>query len=112
MVEVLYSAFMLCLLACLSYYYLIESEQESGMDRPDVILIPKTAHKDQAMVIEYKISHDASDLPSLAEEGLLQIEAKGYATRATAHNHVKKVLQICLAFSGKEVVMKHQEVML
>ena len=109
--EVFYNGFMICLLCCLSCYYLIESEPESGLGRPDVVLIPKAAHnKDQAMVIEYKVSQDASDLPSQAEAGLLQIEAKGYATRATAHDHVKKVLQICLAFSGKDVVMKHQEV--
>ena len=109
--EVFYNGFMICLLCCLSCYYLIESEPESGKGRPDVVLIPKTAaHKDQAMVIEYKVGQDASDLPALAEAGLLQIEAKGYATRAKAHEHVKKVLQICLAFSGKDVVMKHQEV--
>ena len=109
--EVFYNGFMICLLCCLSCYYLIESEPESGLGRPDVVLIPKAAHnKDQAMVIEYKVSQDVSDLPSQAEAGLLQIEAKGYATRATAHDHVKKVLQICLAFSGKDVVMKHQEV--
>ena len=82
------------------------------MGRADVVLIPKTSHKDQAMVIEYKVSKDASDLPSQAEAGLRQIETKGYATRAKAHDHVKKVLQICLAFSGKDVVMKHKEVML
>ena len=64
------------------------------------------------MVIEYKVSQDVSDLPAQAEAGLRQIEAKGYATRATAHDHVKKVLQICLAFSGKDVVMKHKEVTL
>ena len=110
--EVFYNGFMMCLLCCLSCYYLIESEPESGKGRPDVVLIPKTAaHKDQAMVIEYKVGQDASDLPALAEAGLLQIEAKGYATRAKAHEHVKKVLQICLAFSGKDVVMKHEEVM-
>ena len=108
--EIFYSGFMMCLLCCLSCYYQIESEQESGMGRADVVLIPKTSHKDQAMVIEYKVSKDASDLPAQAEAGLLQIEAKGYATRAKAHEHVKKVLQICLAFSGKDVVMKHQEV--
>ena len=79
--------------------------------RPDVVLIPKAArNKDQAMVIEYKVGQDVSDLPSQAEAGLRQIEAKGYATRARAHDHVKKVLQICLAFAGKEVVMKHKEV--
>ena len=108
--EIFYSGFMMCLLCCLSCYYQIESEQESGMGRADVVLIPKTSHKDQAMVIEYKVSKDASDLPSQAEAGLRQIETKGYATRAKAHDHVKKVLQICLAFSGKDVVMKHQEV--
>ena len=80
------------------------------MGRADVVLIPKTAHRDQAIVIEYKVSQHASDLPALAEAGLRQIETKGYATRAKAHDHVKKVLQICLAFSGKDVVMKHQEV--
>ena len=109
--EVFYNGFMICLLCCLSCYYLIESEPESGLGRPDVVLIPKAAaHKDQAMVIEYKVGQDASDLPALAEAGLRQIETKGYATRARAHDHVKKVLQICLAFSGKDVVMKHQEV--
>ena len=108
--EIFYNGFMMCLLCCLSCYYQIESEQESGMGRADVVLIPKTSHKDQAMVIEYKVSKDASDLPSQAEAGLRQIEAKGYATRAKAHAHVKKVLQICLAFSGKDVVMKHKEV--
>ena len=110
--EVFYNGFMICLLCCLSCYYQIESEPESGMGRADVVLIPKTFHKDQAMVIEYKVSKDVSDLPAQAEAGLLQIEAKGYATRAKAHEHVKKVLQICLAFSGKDVVMKHKEVML
>ena len=111
--EVFYNGFMICLLCCLSCYYQIESEPESGLGRPDVVLIPKAAHnKDQAMVIEYKVSQDVSDLPAQAEAGLLQIEAKGYATRATAHDHVKKVLQICLAFSGKDVVMKHKEVTL
>ena len=111
--EVFYNGFMICLLCCLSCYYLIESEPESGLGRPDVVLIPKAAHnKDQAMVIEYKVSQDVSDLPALAEAGLRQIERKGYATRAKAHDHVKKVLQICLAFSGKDVVMKHKEVTL
>ena len=110
--EVFYNGFMICLLCCLSCYYLIESEPESGLGRPDVVLIPKAAaHKDQAMVLEYKVGQDASELPSLAEAGLQQIIQKGYATRAKAHAHVKKVLQICLAFCGKDVVMKHEEVM-
>ena len=110
--EIFYNGIMFCLVHCLSYYYLIQSEQESGLGRADVVLIPKTAaHKDQAIVIEYKVVQDVSDLPALAEAGLQQIITKGYATRAKAHDHVKRVLQICLAFSGKEVVMKYEEVM-
>ena len=108
--EVFYNGIMFCLVYCLSYYYLIESEQESGLGRADAVLIPKTAHWDHAIVLEYKVGQDASDLPSQAEAGLRQIERKGYATRAKGHAHVKKVLQICLAFCGKDVVMKHKEV--
>ena len=104
--EVFYNGVMFCLVYCLSYYYLIES----GLGRADAVLIPKTAHWDHAIVLEYKVGQDVSDLPALAEAGLQQIIQKGYATRAKAHAHVKKVLQICLAFCGKEVVMKHQEV--
>ena len=110
MAEVFYNGFMLCLLSCLSDYYQIESEQESGMGRPDVVLIPKTAHSDQAMVIKYKVSQDASGLPSLAKAGLLQIERKGYGTHAKAPPHVKTLLQICLVFVGKQVAMQYKEV--
>ena len=107
-----YNGFMLCLLSCLSYYYLIQSDRERGMGRADVLLIPKTAHKDQAMVIEYKVSQDESCLSSLAESGLSQIQAKGYGTQAKSHAHVKKLLKICLAFCGKQVAMKYEQVML
>ena len=109
--EIFYNGVMFCLLNCLSSYYQIESEQESGMGRADAVLIPKTAHRDHAIVLEYKMSKNVSDLPALAEAGLQQIATQGYATRAKADAHVKKVLQICLAFCGKDVVMKHQEVM-
>ena len=61
---------MLSLLSSLSEYYLIESEWESGMGRPDAVLIPKVDHGDQALVIEYKVGQDVVGLPALAEEGL------------------------------------------
>ena len=112
MSEVFYNGFMLCLLSCLSYYYLIESERESGRGRPDVMLIPKATHGDQAMVIEYKVSQDVAGLPALAEAGLSQIRAKGYGTQAKSQAHVKKLLQVCLAFSGKEMALQYEEVTL
>ena len=112
MSEVFYNGFMLCLLSCLSYYYLIESERESGRGRPDVMLIPKATHGDQAMVIEYKVGQDVAGLPALAEAGLSQIRAKGYGTQAKSQAHVKKLLQVCLAFSGKEMALQYEEITL
>ena len=51
-------------------------------------------------------------LTALAEEGLVQIGAKGYGTQAKAHGHVKQLLQVCLAFCGKQVALKYEQVML
>ena len=110
--ELFYSGFMLGLLSSLSPYYVIESERESGMGRPDAVLIPRVDHGDQALVIEYKVSKEVEGLTALAEEGLVQIGAKGYGTQAKAHGHVKQLLQICLAFCGKQVALKYAQVML
>ena len=77
-----------------------------------MVLIPQVAHGDQAMVIAHEVRQDASDLPALAESGLVQLEKKNYNTRVKGHAHVKKLLQIFLAFSGKQVVMKYKEVTL
>ena len=109
--ELFYSGFMLGLLSSLSPYYLIESGGESGMGRPDTVLIPKVEHGDQALVIEYKVGQDLGGLTALAEAGLSQIGA-GYGTQAKSHGHVKKLLQVCLAFCGKQVALKYEQVVL
>ncbi|MEM7382804.1 MAG: PD-(D/E)XK nuclease domain-containing protein [Bacteroidota bacterium] len=91
----------------------MESERESGRGRADVLLIPRAAHgRDQALVLEYKVVQDASELSAVAEAGLWQILTKGYGTHAKSHAHVKKLLQVCLAFCGKEVALKYEEVTL
>ena len=110
--ELFYSGFMLGLLSTLSSTYVIESERESGLGRPDAVLIPKVAHGDQALVIEYKVSQDVEGLAAMAEEGLAQIASKGYGAQVRAHGHVKKLLQVCMAFCGKEVALKYEHITL
>ena len=110
--ELFYSGFMLGLLSTLSSTYVIESERESGLGRPDAVLIPKVGKGDQALVIEYKVSKDADGLTAMAEEGLEQISNKGYAAQVRAHEHVKTILQVCLAFCGKQVELNYEQVTL
>ena len=76
------------------------------------MLIPKVGQGDQALVLEYKVGRDVEGLMALAEEGLGQIVSKGYGVQVRAHGHVKKLLQVCLAFSGKEVALKYDQVTL
>ena len=106
--EVFYNGFMFCLFTTLSSRYAIESELESGKGRPDVLLIPRVGKGEQAIVIEYKISSDAEGLEDSAEKGLAQIIEKGYTAKAMAQPHVKSVLQVAMAFCGKEVALAYE----
>ena len=56
-------------------------------------------------MLEYKVSPKADQLAAVAERGVSQILQKGYAQPAQQHAHVKSVLAVCLAFSGKEVFL-------
>jgi hypothetical protein len=109
--EVFYNGFMFCLLATLSPRYIIESERESGGGRPDVVLIPKIGKGgEQAFVIEYKVSKAAEGLADAAKEGLAQIIAQGYTAKVQEHAHVTSVLQVSMAFCGKDVALEYEEV--
>ena len=110
--KLIYSGLLVSLTRSLSPYYLVESNENSLLSLSEMVLIPQVAHGDQAMVIAHEVHQDASDLPALAESGLVQLEKKDYNTLAKGHAHVKKLLQIFLAFSGKQVVMKYKEVTL
>ena len=110
--KLLYSGLLLSLIRSLFPYYLVESTESSSLSLLEMVLIPQVSHGDQAMVIEHEVHQDASDLPALAQSGLVQLEKKDYNTLAKGHAHVKKLLQIFLAFSGKQVAMKYKEVTL
>ncbi|MEO1219122.1 MAG: PD-(D/E)XK nuclease domain-containing protein [Bacteroidota bacterium] len=78
--------------------------------RPDVVLIPQAHHGDQAMIIEYKVGQQASELSSLAVQGLAQIADREYSASLKVHSRVKRVLQICIAFCGKKVAVQYARV--
>ena len=108
--ELFYSGFMLGLLSTLSSTYVLESERESGLGRPDAVLIPKQGKGDQALIIEYKVSQEVEGLAAVAQAGLAQIEAQGYAAKLKEHAHVKTILEVCMAFCGKEVALAYRQV--
>ena len=106
--EMFYTGFMFCLISVLGDSHTIESETESGKGRPDVLLIPRVGRGDLAFVLEYKIADDAKGLKAQAENGLAQIIEKKYSAKALAQPHVKSVLQLSMAFCGKEVALAYQ----
>ncbi|MEO1301312.1 MAG: AAA family ATPase, partial [Bacteroidota bacterium] len=108
--EAFYNGFMLGLLSDASHAYAIESDRESGLGRPDTVLIPEVGHGDQALIIEYKVGKQVEQLATLAERGLAQIVDKEYDVQVKVHGHVRRMLQVCLAFCGKKVAVQHTRV--
>ena len=107
--EVFCNGFMFCLISVLSGSHSIESEAESGAGRADVLLIPRVGKGAVAFVIEYKVIKDAAGLEDMAQKGLAQIVEKGYVAKVKAQPHVKSVLQVSMAFCGKDVVLAYKE---
>ena len=62
----------------------------------------------EAHVIRF--SQQAEKLSALAAKGLAQISDKAYAAQVRSHSHVKKLLHISLAFCGKKVALKYEQV--
>ena len=110
--EVFYNGFMLGLWGILLEDYDVQGDREHGMGRPDVVLIPQAHHGDQAMIIEYKVGQQVSELSSLAAQGLAQIADREYSASLKMHSRVKGVLQICIAFCGKKVAVQYENVTL
>ncbi|MCC8371386.1 MAG: ATP-binding protein, partial [Rickettsia endosymbiont of Pseudomimeciton antennatum] len=106
--ELFYSGFMLGLMNTLSSRYIIESERESGDGRPDLLMIPKMGKSDKAMIIEYKIAKSSEDLADIAKSGLQQIMDKKYDSKIKEYSHVKQILKISLAFSGKNMELQYE----
>ncbi|MGD0466422.1 MAG: AAA family ATPase [Gammaproteobacteria bacterium] len=86
------------------------SNKESGLGRPDLVLIPRDFKNDLGIILEFKkaeINKDSNFYQNLAEEGLQQIEDKQYDLVLKSRVHIKRILKLCLVFYGKQFVCKY-----
>lgn len=87
--------------------YIIKSNREYGLGRPDVVLIPKDKEK-SSYIFEFKWASmkEKISLEGLLEKGTLQIQEKKYAEGVQKTHKLKTVKSIAIAFKGKEIAMK------
>ncbi|MDJ1305908.1 MAG: PD-(D/E)XK nuclease domain-containing protein [Candidatus Midichloria sp.] len=97
--------FILGLVVGLRDSYVIQSNQESGFGRYDVMFIPKNKQL-SGILLEFKVAEVPEDLVNKAQEALDQIKDKQYME--VLHQHeVKSVLAIGMAFCGKKMELVH-----
>jgi hypothetical protein len=106
--EKFYHGFLLGLLSGIDpARYTIESNKEAGLGRFDILIVPNDANQ-LAIMLELK-SIDKDKRPHLkkaAGEALAQIDAKQYV-QTKAVKHIRHLLKIGIAFSGKELAIMH-----
>ncbi len=106
--EKVFHSFMLGLVVGLKDNYIIQSNQESGLGRFDVIFIPKDK-KTNGILLEFKTGETIELLPKRAKEALVQIKDKQYFELFKQHD-VLSVLAIGLAFCGKQVELVYENI--
>lgn len=110
--ETFYHGIVLGMLAVMSDQYYISSNSESGEGRFDVSLEPKNKSQ-SGYLIEFKAGKNLSEeeLSAAAQNALLQIHDRSYAT-ALGYHGISKVELFGIAFSGKHVACKHEQIIL
>ena len=97
------------MLAIMSDRYYISSNRESGEGRFDVSLEPRDKSQ-TGYIIEFKAGKNLSEkeLTKTARDAIKQIPDKKYTSEMKYHG-VKKVDLFGIAFSGKHVFCKHEQ---
>ncbi|MCC8399426.1 MAG: PD-(D/E)XK nuclease domain-containing protein, partial [Rickettsia endosymbiont of Platyusa sonomae] len=96
------------LLAPLTVRYNIESNREVGHGRCDHILTSIVGRGENAIIVEYKVAKSSESLADIAKTGLQQIIDKKYDTKIKEHQHVKNIIKISMAFSGKNMELQYE----
>ena len=106
--ERFYHGFVLDLIVDLQDRYRITSNRESGFGRYDVVLEPKRAKEDPAVILEFKVFNGRKEnsLEDAVKAAHRQIEEKQYAAdleaRGIPQEHIRKY---GFAFKGKQVLI-------
>ena len=100
--ERFYHGMMIGVMSGLRNKYHILSNREGGMGFYDTMLIPKE-NKDLALILEYKRCKSNQDMVTVAKEALAQIDALHYSANLADYPHVKRVMNVGLAFRDKSV---------
>lgn len=104
--ESFHHGFMLGLFVQMGREFIVESNKEYGLGRPDIVIIPKDAEK-TAYVFEFKWDSikGSKTLDMLANEAVTQIEEKKYKEGVyKVHGH-ENIVCIGIGFKGKELKM-------
>ena len=87
--------------------YIVESNYESGLGRPDLVI--KDKKKRQAVIIEIKIADSMQSLQKSAEKAMDQIEDMRYADGIFAQGY-QKVIKYGATFYRKNCLISKSEV--
>ena len=102
--EKVYQALVLGMLVWLSGKYTIRTNRESGLGRYDMLFTPKDKEK-QGIILEFKRVEPDEKPETVLKNALKQIKDRHYARELEAAG-VKQILQLAIAFRGKEVWVK------
>lgn len=102
--ERFYHGLMIGLVASLLPDFEIRSNREAGKGRADMLFRPRRKG-DPGVVLELEVARSRAGLKRALEEGMRQIEEKGYAAELVAAG-VSPVRCVVVAFDGKVVRVK------
>ena len=85
--------------------YRVQSNRESGNDRPDIVLQTANIRKGCVIILEMKIASSIAEMGDVCDHGLAQIEKQHYAEPFIAEGY-PEVKKYALCFYKTECMIK------